>query len=69
MPQFGDSGDKIGQAVAVARYMLQEGSFRRDAGAVSGPAMTIKSLSIIKEEGGADFPMTARNPPVINRRL
>jgi hypothetical protein len=64
MPQFGDSGDKIGQAVAVARYILQEGSFR-----VSGPAMPIKSLSIIKEEGGADFPMTALNPPVINRRL
>jgi hypothetical protein len=27
MPQFGNSGDKIGQTVAVARYILQEGSF------------------------------------------
>src|SRR5262249_61992749 len=27
MPQFGNSGNKIGQTVAVARYILQEGSF------------------------------------------
>ena len=32
MPQFGDSGDKIGQAVAVARYILQEGSFSATPG-------------------------------------
>jgi uncharacterized membrane protein YkgB len=33
MPQFRNSGDKIGQAVAVARYTLQ-GGLQRDVGAV-----------------------------------
>jgi hypothetical protein len=33
MPQFRNSGDKIGQTVAVARYILQEGFFS----ATSGP--------------------------------
>jgi hypothetical protein len=34
MTQFGNSGDKIGQTVAVARYIIQESSFQRDVGAV-----------------------------------
>ena len=32
MPQFGNSGDKIAQTVAVARYILQEGSFSATSG-------------------------------------
>jgi hypothetical protein len=32
MPQFRNSGDKIGQTVAVARYILQEGSFSATSG-------------------------------------
>jgi hypothetical protein len=32
MPQFRNSGDKIGETVAVARYILQEGSFSATSG-------------------------------------
>jgi hypothetical protein len=32
MPQFGNSGDKIGQTVAVARYIVQRGSFSATSG-------------------------------------
>jgi hypothetical protein len=31
--------------------------------AVERPAMPMKNLSIITEEGGADFPITERNRP------
>ena len=32
LSQFGNSGDKIAQTVAVARYILQEGSFSATSG-------------------------------------
>jgi hypothetical protein len=32
MPQFRNRGDKIGQTVAVARYIFQEGSFSATSG-------------------------------------